>query len=237
MGCLLSNAKALLDLQATDQQLATRRAFHGKFDAQLETQGGLSELRDESDSARARALETQVEHRRLESEAAAARERLRLLEERLYGGAITNVRELTAVELEHSTARKAVAQVEETLAPAMAAVAKAQGKYEELTQRLAEREKVWTTAESLLRTRRDELAKEIAEFTGEREAAMASIPEADLSLYESLLSRKGGVAVVRVSRGVCQGCRVRLPLRELSLLHGPNGLVSCSSCGRILLAE
>jgi len=233
----LSNAKALLDLQATDQQLATRRAVHGKFAAQLETQGGLSELREEGDRARTRALEVQVEHRRLESEAATLRERLRLLEERLYGGAITNVRELTAVESEHSAARRAVAQVEETLAPAMAAVTEAQGRYEELTGRLTERETVWTAAELLLRARRDELAKEIEEFTREREAAAEAISETDLSLYESLLVRKGGVAVVRVSRGVCQGCRVRLPLRELSLLHGPNGLVSCSSCGRILLAE
>jgi len=210
---------------------------HGKFAAQLETQGGLSELREESDRARTRALEVQVEHRRLESEAATLRERLRLLEERLYGGAITNVRELTAVESEHSAARRAVAQVEETLAPAMAAVTEAQGRYEELTGRLTERETVWTAAELLLRARRDELAKEIEEFTREREAAAEAISETDLSLYESLLVRKGGVAVVRVSRGVCQGCRVRLPLRELSLLHGPNGLVSCSSCGRILLAE
>ena len=224
-------------LQATDQQLAARRAAHSKFAAQLETQGGLSELREECERARARALETQVEHRRLESEAATLRERLQLLEERLYGGAITNVRELTAVESEHSAARRAVAQVEETLAPAMAAVTEAQGRYEELTQRLAGREKAWTAAESLLQTRRDELAKEIEEFTHEREAAAAAISESDLSLYESLLLRKGGVAVVRVSRGVCQGCRVRLPLRELSRLHGPNGLVSCSSCGRILLAE
>lgn len=211
--------------------------MHGKFAAQLETQGGLSELREESDRARTRALEVQVEHRRLESEAATLRERLRLLEERLYGGAITNVRELTAVESEHSAARRAVAQVEETLAPAMAAVTEAQGRYEELTGRLTERETVWTAAELLLRARRDELAKEIEEFTREREAAAEAISETDLSLYESLLVRKGGVAVVRVSRGVCQGCRVRLPLRELSLLHGPNGLVSCSSCGRILLAE
>ncbi len=224
-------------LQATDQQLATRRTAHAKFAAQLETQGGLSALREDCERARARALETQVEHRRLESEAATLRERLLVLEERLYGGAITNVRELTAVESEHSTARRAVAQVEETLAPAMAATTEAQGRHEVLTQRLAEREKAWTVAESLLRTRRDELAKEIDEFTREREAAATAIPEVDLSLYESLLVRKGGVAVVRVSRGVCQGCRVRLPLRELSLLNGPNSLVSCSSCGRILLAE
>jgi len=203
----------------------------------LETEGGLSTLREQCERARARELETQVEHRRLESEAATLRERLKTLEERLYGGAITNVRELTAVESEHSTARRAVAQVEEALAPALAAVTKALGRHEELEERLAEREKAWTAAKSQLEARRDHLAKEIEEFAREREVAAEEIPAHDLSLYESLLVRKGGVAVVRVNRGVCQGCRVRLPLRELSLLEGSDGLVSCSSCGRILLAE
>ena len=210
---------------------------HGKFAAQLETQGGLSTLREECERSRARVLETQVEHRRLESEAATLRERLKALQERLYGGAITNVRELTAVESEHSTARRAVAQVEEALAPALAASVEAQTRHEELTAQLAGRERVWEAAESQLEARRDQLAEEIEEFTRERGEASEAVPEGDLSLYESLLSRKGGVAVVRVNRGVCQGCRVRLPLRELSRLRSSDGLVLCSSCGRILLAE
>ena len=230
-------ARDLLALQSTDQHLAARRAAHGKFAEQLETQGGLSALREECERARTRGLETQVEHRRLESEAATLRERLKVLEERLYGGAITNVRELTAVESEHSAARRAVAQVEEALAPTRAATTEAQGRHEELTERLAAREKAWAAAESQLEIRRDELAKEIKEFAREREAAAEVIPADDLSLYESLLLRKGGVAVVRVNRGVCQGCQVRLPLRELSRLRGSDGLVSCSNCSRLLLAE
>jgi len=233
----LNVARVLLSLQSTDQQLAVRRAAHDKFAAQLETQGGLGALREQCERARTRELETQVEHRRLESEAAVLRERLKALEERLYGGAITNVRELTAVESEHSTARRGVAQVEEALAPAMASATEAQSRHEMLTERLAEREKAWTDAESKLKSRRDQLAEEIERFTREREEAAKAIPEDGLSLYESLLLRKGGVAVVRVNRGVCQGCRVRLPLREISRLRSSDGVVSCSSCGRILLAE
>ena len=233
----MTTARALLALQATDQKLAARRTAHDQFAGQLETEGGLSTLREERERARARELETQVEHRRLESEAATLRERLKALEERLYGGAITNVRELTAVESEHSTARRAVAQVEESLAPALAAVTEALGRHEGLAERLAEREKAWAAAKSQLEAGRDLLAKEIEEFARERDAAAEEVPAHDLSLYESLLMRKGGVAVVRVNRGVSQGCRVRLPLRELSLLQSSDGLVTCSSCGRILLAE
>jgi len=178
-----------------------------------------------------------VEHRRLESEAAALRERQRALEERLYGGSITNVRELTAVESEHSAARRSLAQVEEALAPALAAVVQEQERYDELGGRLEDGEKAWGEAESKLAAGRERLEREIERCVREREEAMKGIRAEDLSLYESLLQRKGGVAVVRVNRRACQGCRVLVPLRELARLRTADGLVLCSSCGRILLAE
>jgi predicted nucleic acid-binding Zn-ribbon protein len=233
----LNVARALLSLQDIDQKLAARQATFETVQAQLETEGGLTTLRDESEKARARVLEAQVEHRRLESEAAALRERLQVLEERLYGGGITNVRELTAVESAHSMARRNLAQVEETAAPALATVTEAEARREELLERLAARESAWATAESKLRAARDQLVGDIDDLTREREEAAREIPETDLSLYSSLIVRKGGTAVVRVSRDVCQGCRVRLPLREMARLRSSDGLVMCSSCGRILLAE
>ncbi len=233
----MNSAKALIDLQTTDEKLAVRRAAHEKLVAQLETQGGLDKLREECEKARTRVLETQVDQRRLESEAATQRERLAALEERLYGGAITNVRELTAVELEHSAARRALAQVEEALGPGQMGVADVQTRHEELTRQLAEREAAWTAIEAKLKAARNRLGKEIEECDREREEGAKAVPPADLSVYESLLVRKAGVAVVRVSRGVCQGCRVRLPLREIARLRTADGLVWCSSCGRILLAE
>ena len=229
-------ARALLDLQATDQDLARRRREYRVIMDRLGARDGLPELREATERARARELEARVEVARLESDLAAVRERVKALEDRLYGGAITNVRELTAVETEHNAARRQLAQLEEAASPAASASEEARQRHEQLRQELAEREAQWVETEKELRKEKARLGREYTLMGEERTAATTGIPADDLALYNSLLPTKGGVAVVRVERGVCQGCRVRLPLGEIARIRSATALVSCSSCGRILLS-
>ena len=233
----MNSARALLELQLTDRHLATQRREYRRVTRDLETQGGLPLLRDRAEKARIGELEARLESARLESESAALSERLARLEERLYGGAITNVRELTAIETEHATAKRELAQVEESTEPAQIAAGEARKLNEKRRAELDEAERIWGENESQLKTRRRRLGRQCLKMDKERKMSTSDIPADTLSLYNSLLIRKGGVAVVRVERGVCQGCRVRLPLRELARIRGAGSLVSCSSCGRILLND
>jgi predicted nucleic acid-binding Zn-ribbon protein len=233
----LNSSTALLALQVADQDLASRRRSFHKVAQELKAQGGLPELRDRTEKSRARELEARVEHAKMESELATVKERLNHLEERLYSGAITNVRELQAVEGEHSSARKQYVALEQGLGPALAAAEDAKGRHEELRKELEGLEESWKATETGLASERHRLAKECSDMGKKRTQATTGIPENDLAFYESLLSRKAGVAVVRVERGVCLGCRVRLPLREISRMRGTTVLIACSSCGRILLAS
>lgn len=233
----MNSARALLELQATDQELALRRREYRRVSRDLETQGGIPILRDRAEKARIGELEARLESARLESESAALSERLSRLEERLYGGSITNVRELTAIETEHAAAKRELAQVEESSEPAQVAAEEARQLNEQRQAELVDAEQQWSENESQLKTQRRRLGRLCLKMDEQRKVSTSGIPSEDLSLYNSLLIRKGGVAVVRVERGVCQGCRVRLPLRELARIRAAGNLVSCSSCGRILLNE
>ncbi len=233
----MNSARALHELQATDQQLASRRSEYRRVTRDLETQGGLPSLRERAERARKGELEARLESARLESESAALSERLARLEERLYGGAITNVRELTAIETEHAGAKRELAQVDESSEPAQIAAAEAMKLNEQRQAELEEAERIWGENESQLKSMRRRLGRQCLKMHEERKISTSGLPAEALSLYNSLLIRKGGVAVVRVERGVCQGCRVRLPLRELARIRAAGSLVSCSSCGRILLND
>ena len=233
----MNSARALHELQATDQQLASRRSEYRRVTRDLETQGGLPSLRERAERARKGELEARLESARLESESAALSERLARLEERLYGGAITNVRELTAIETEHAGAKRELAQVDESSEPAQIAAAEAMKLNEQRQTELEEAERIWGENESQLKSMRRRLGRQCLKMHEERKISTSGLPADALSLYNSLLIRKGGVAVVRVERGVCQGCRVRLPLRELARIRAAGSLVSCSSCGRILLND
>lgn len=234
---MVSTARFLLDLQETDQQMAMRRRAFRQLTEELDSEGGIPKLEEELEKARHRELEAKVEAARNESEAAALKEKVTKLEERLYSGSITNVRELTAIETEHNSARRELARADESIDPLKLAAEEAHQKYERLKAELAQRKEEWATRKKELTKERSRVSREYKKIGSERETATRDIPGPDLEIYNALLPRMNGVAVVKVDRGVCQGCRVRLPIGEISRIQNATGLVNCSSCGRILLSE
>ncbi len=229
-------AKSLLSLQHTDQALALRRRDYREVKEELKSEGGLPDLRENCEKIRVRELESKVETARLESELAMLKEKVAELETRLYSGAITNVRELTAIETEHSAARRSLAQVEESIAPAEVAAEHARQQFEGLTKELAEKEDIWKTRNIELRRELTRVGTEYNKMLEIRNADASEIPEDDLARYDRLFRSNRGVAVVRVERGVCQGCAVRLPVGELTRLRNADGPIPCS-CGRALITE
>mgnify|MGYP000950056901 FL=1 len=229
-------AKSLLSLQDTDQALALRRRDYRAVEHELKSEGGLPELRDNCEKTRLREMEAKVETARLESDLATLKEQVSELETRLYGGSITNVRELTAIETEHSAVRRSLAQVEESIAPAEVAAEHARQQFEDLTKELAEKEKHWTTRLIELRQEKVKMGNEFNKMLELRNAEASEIPDEDLARYTRLFRSNRGVAVVKVERGVCQGCAVRLPVGELTRLRNSDGPIPCS-CGRALLTE
>ena len=229
-------AKSLLSLQDTDQALALRRRDFRAVEQELKSEGGLPELRDNCEKTSLRELEAKVETARLESDLATLKEQVSELETRLYGGSITNVRELTAIETEHSAVRRSLAQVEESIAPAEVAAEHARQQFEDLTKELAEKEKHWTTRLIELRQEKVKMGNEFNKMLELRNAEASEIPDEDLARYTRLFRSNRGVAVVKVERGVCQGCAVRLPVGELTRLRNSDGPIPCS-CGRALLTE
>ncbi len=229
-------AKSLLSLQDTDQNLALRRRDYRQVEQELKSEGGLPELRENCEKVRVVELESKVETARLESELAMLKGKVAELETRLYGGAITNVRELTAIETEHSAARRNLAQVEESIAPAEIAAEHARQQFEGLTQELTEKEGLWKARNMELRQEKVRVGTEYNKMLELRNAEASEIPEDDLARYTRLFRSNRGVAVVRVERGVCQGCAVRLPVGELTRLRNADGPIPCS-CGRALITE
>lgn len=234
----LTSAKNLLDLQEYDRRLAEQRDAYRKIAGELKAEAGLPTLRADAEAARVKTLETRVHHSRLLAEVTALRERLQHIESRLYSGTITNMRELTALQEEQNTAKRNLAQAEESVSPAALASQEASQAYEARKAELDRREEEWRAREAKLRAESQSLARAFKLLERERNSTAAQVKPADLAVYNSILKRKEGLAVVRVERGICQ-CprRLKLPLRETAKLKDSEALVTCSSCGRILLAS
>lgn len=232
----MNSAKYLLNLQNIDHRMAIGRSAFRKIVAQLESEGELKSLRGKSDAARLVVLEKRLECSRLEAQITDLKEKLADNEKRLYGGSITNIRELTALEEQHTSTSRELARAEELAPEARSAADEAQRQHEGFTQQLGTQEKEWKTTKRELKIEAKKVSDECEQLMVKRSGTVADIDQEDLALYNSLLPRKNGTAVAMVERGICQGCRIKLPIREISRLTSSRRLVVCSSCGRILLA-
>ena len=67
-----------------------------------------------------------------------------------------------------------------------------------------------------------------------RNEMAARVEPSTLKLYDNLRSRRQGKAVARVEQGMCQGCRIVLPMNKLQQIKTGYSLVQCGSCDRIL---
>ena len=223
-------------MQGIDQRLARSAAEFRKLAAELESEGNLKRLREDSETTRVKVMETRLAAGKLEAEVTDLKARMEDIESRLYGGAITNLRELTALEEEHRASKRNLAAAEESVGPAKLVNEQASSKYDGLQIQLLDTEEEWKVTSKDLKKRARDVSKICKGLEIERNGASEGVGERDLALYRNLLPRKGGVAVARVERGICQGCRIKLPIREMGRLKSADNLVMCSSCGRILLA-
>ena len=225
----------LLTLQEVDKRLTAKKQELDQITSELEGQAEIPVLTERLEEEREAAIERRAHLARLEVDTDALRERVEGLEERIYGGTVTTLRELTAVEEEQTNARRELMQAEEALGPARLAAEDSERAREDLTTTLAEREKTWSSSAPKLRKQSRSVTAEVDVLEAERAEASESVPSEELTLYDQLLYRRHGIAIARVERGVCLACHITLPLKEASRLSRGDALVTCGNCGRILI--
>ena len=81
----------------------------------------------------------------------------------------------------------------------------------------------------------EELTDRQEALVKDRTSLAAVVEPMELSRYEGLRRSKGGQAVSRVMRGLCQACRMSLPSQQLQRVRNGRQVVLCNNCGRILL--
>jgi predicted nucleic acid-binding Zn-ribbon protein len=102
------------------------------------------------------------------------------------------------------------------------------------TQATTEARKLMDDQLAQLGAREQNLKKELAELTANRQELAAAVDESARARYERLVRNKGESVVVGVQHGVCGGCHMRLPAQVLVSCQAQQELVTCTNCGRIL---
>jgi uncharacterized protein len=142
--------------------------------------------------------------------------------------------EYRALAHEIETCKQAITKTEDQEIELMEQGETAQKEVGRATQVATEAKKLMDDSLGQLGAREENLKKELAQLTANREELAAAVDDTARARYERLVKSKGGNVVVGVQHGVCGGCHMKLPTQTLVTCQAQNELVSCINCGRIL---
>jgi predicted nucleic acid-binding Zn-ribbon protein len=230
---LSTQIEVLATLQRVDQSLRTKSMTiaegEGRVAALEEAVRGQSGAAEtvRSDLAALTARQRDLETRLGAAEAKMKDRRMRITR-------IRNDKELGLAKREVDLLKEETTALESELMTVMeqaeGSTAKLQGLESELARVTGERD---VEAEAL----RETIGRLSAEMDRERAARTELMERVDGELrrkYETIFSRRGGLAVVEVREGTCQGCRMRVPPQLYNEIQRNEHVILCPSCQRML---
>ncbi len=238
-------AEEYLDLLLELSDVDAQRARIDARLADLPEQRAVDEANERLDAAvkqgdalRVEVTTVEAEQRRHEREIEQFQTRMAKEQERLYGGGVTNAKEMQSVEAEIEATQRRIDEHEIELLEAMEAA-------DDLADRIdqAARTAEQTRAEIVeLEAERDRAAQELlaekAELDVERDRLRGELGGEALEQYDAVRERiPAGVAVGELSGMSCTACRIDLPHAEVNELRDGDPLTSCPNCRRLLVVR
>ncbi|MCH7483783.1 MAG: hypothetical protein IIA90_01390 [Chloroflexi bacterium] len=228
-------AADLFALQETDFALDSALARLEEIESQLGESEELTSARGWLEAATEHLRQLKSTQSDFEFEADEVRAKVGTVEARLYGGEVTDSRELSDLDADLKSIKNNLQTREDSLLTSLEQTEEGEAAVAQAQAILSDIEARWKAGQSQLQAEKADLEPEIERLRAVREEQSAAADRAALSLYDILRNRRDGSAVATVERGMCQGCRITLPRNIIQKARNPGALVQCVSCERILV--
>jgi len=230
---LPSQIELLVQLQQVDQTLRANTQAVGAGEQRVaELEDAYRTKAAATDQARTVATALSARQRELEERLSAAESKMK--DRRMRITRIRNDKELGLARREVDLLKEEITgletelqQVYEQVEAATAGLAGLEGELKGLAE----------AREAEAVALKDTIARLGADIERDRSRRQALIDTVDAALrqrYEMILSRRGGLAVVPVRDGTCQGCRMRVPPQLYNQIQRNDQVILCPSCQRML---
>lgn len=231
--------KPLWEVQLLDVQ---RRALEIKL-KEGQMSGGLRDLKNEIEKDRVVFNKLKEKYKGLkkdlrakELDATSVTEQVRSLGQKLYGGMITNIKEINTSNKKLDSLKSMVDRTEEEILNLMEDAGEIKAKLEEMSSRLNSKAENYRRMHGTYLANQQNVRQQLAQIPLQRQKLLDKL---DVDLWNKYLEMKKRYndPLARVEKGNCMGCRMGIPFNDMRLLKQGEGLVYCSNCGRILFWE
>jgi predicted nucleic acid-binding Zn-ribbon protein len=224
----------LFRLQTLDSQIDSHQARLSEIDADLGHHPDLDRARTEEENARAALENARQELRQAEGEARNQQQRIAETDKTLYGGGVSNPKELQDLQEEAASLRRYLSVLEERQLHAMMQCEESEKAVTAAEAARRQQERLRSAAEEKLQAERATLQTTLETIGFQREAAVSAVTAEDLDRYNALRRTKHGMAVVRFESGACGACGVTPSSARMDSARSGQEIIQCGNCGRIL---
>jgi len=154
-------------------------------------------------------------------------------EQRLYSGNVKNPKELSDLQGKIDSLGRRRTVLEDEMLELMMAVDDAAEEQVAADAQLTQTEADWKVDQADLEKEKHTLALRLHKLGEERKTKTPLIEPPLLKKYDGIIARKGGVAVARLRRDQCSGCRLNVSAQVVKKVN-EGEIVECHSCGRLL---
>lgn len=224
--------KQLYQLQEFDTEIESAEQSLSLKISQLGNRQALDDAQSQIASEQQRLDELRRQQHAAEWEVDDMLSKIATAEDQLYGGKITNPKELSSLQHEVSTMKAKSDQLENKALEIIDQVEAVEKSVAAATSELKKMDNDWQSQQQQLSDEIEQLKNRLTDLKQKRQRLSQEIESEAVMLYEKIRNQKKP-PVAKVEQGICRVCRISLSASELQRARSGQP-VQCGSCGRIL---
>ena len=230
----MSHTQQLYQLQQIDSRLQTINARLAEIVSSLVESDALKLARTNLAAAETAFKKISAQVTDLELEVNGLQQKIAQNEERLYSGRIASPKEAGNLQDEVASSKRWLSKREEDLLEAMIQYEDREAEQQTGADTLKRVLAQWEADQAHLLQERAALQEERQTLTKSRESVARFVPDSELSIYEQLRRKYGGIGLAEVEDSTCLACGVMLSSRVTQQALTDSQLYYCDNCHRII---
>lgn len=228
----METTRQLYQLQELDTEIEQKEQSLASKTGQLGNRETLDAAIQKISSGQARLDELKHQRRDAEGQLDDVLSKIKATEQQLYGGKVTNPKELSNLQHEINTLKSRSDELQDKALGTIELVEAAEKDIAALNSEGKVVEADWHHQQKQLAGEIEQLKASLAELKPERVQLAGQIEAPVMALYQKIRQQKKQ-AVARVEQGICRACRISLSASALQRARSGQP-VQCGTCGRIL---
>ena len=230
-------ARILLELQNMDLLLDEANGRMSSIEESLGDRSELQLIENSLEELRVQIQDLDRRQRSLDLSSKSASDKLETIESKLYGGMVSNPRELQDLGRELDNVKKGLRDVDEQALENLMSLEETEQRVAEGEETLIREEAAWADNQYELEIEKQKLRTRINGMEQQRQGIAKELNMRALEVYDKVRGMRAGRAVAMVERGLCRACGVTLPTHSVQRARSGDEPVQCGSCSSILYAS